>query len=73
MDRDLALRGGPHVLTVADIRNIVVGMQADLSSIEEEIESRVGYGVSAYTDSRIQSLRDSLQILCQFDNDRGQE
>jgi hypothetical protein len=67
MNKDLLLDGGPHKLTVADIRNILQGIQSDLSRLEEITED---HGVFDETlDSLFRQIRADLQKLAQFDDD----
>lgn len=61
-----AYRGGAHKLTVADIRNIVMAMRADLMRLRDCIEA---HGADdEETDGRFASLHSALTLLGQPEN-----
>lgn len=66
MDKDLLLAGGPHILTVADIRNTLEGIQANLSTLQDYIECISGGNKD--TDAAFREIREELQKLGQYDN-----
>lgn len=58
--------GGPHKLTVADIRNIVFTMRSNLWTLREAIEAADGH--DDRTDDALSTLDQALTLLGQPDN-----
>ena len=62
------LRGGPHIMSVADIRNLLVSMEAHLNTLNETLDNNDIYDV--HTTYALNQLRADFEKLGQYDNDK---
>ncbi len=65
--RTLALAGGPHIMSVADIRNLLVSMGAHLNTLNEALDNHGIYDDDA--TYALNQLRADFEKLGQYDNE----
>ena len=66
--KHLSLAGGPHIMSVADIRNLLVSMGAHLNTLNETLDNNDIYDV--HTTYALNQLRADFEKLGQYDNDK---
>jgi len=67
-DKDIAFAGGPHIMSVSDIRNLLVSMGAHLNTLNEALDDNDINDV--YTTYALNKLRADFEKLGQYDNDK---
>lgn len=67
-DKDIAFAGGPHIMSVADIRNLLVSMGAHLNTLNEVLDNNDIYDV--HTTYALNQLRADFEKLGQYDNNK---